>query len=90
MWTSNWKAATLGVMSTERVKNEFFVAVTTSYQSFRALAQLMLTEVPSLYLHAALVLAIQRLVATRPCVLLLKHKKIRTLAILLNSTTRNL
>lgn len=70
MWTGDWEAAALGVMSTERVKNELFVAVTTGYQSFRALTQLMLTEVPSLYFHATFILAVEWFITTCPCVLL--------------------
>lgn len=70
MWTSDWETATLCVVGTERVKNELFVAITTGNQPLRAFAKLVLAQVPSLYFHAALVLAVQWLVTARPRVFL--------------------
>lgn len=70
--TGDWKAAALGVVGTERVKNKLFVAVTAGHQPLRALAQLVLAEMPPLHLHAAFVLAVERLVATRARVFLRK------------------
>lgn len=77
MRTGDRETAALGVMGAECVKDELFVAVSTCYQSFRALAQLMLAEMPSLHLHAAFVLAVKGLVATRARVLLQRNESER-------------
>lgn len=74
MRTGDRKTATLGVMGTERVKNKLFVAVATGHQSFCALAQLVLAEMPSLHLHAAFVLTVKGLVAACARVFLQRNK----------------
>lgn len=70
MRTGDGETAALGVMCREGVEDELLVAVATGHQSFRALAELVLAEVTTLYLHAALVLAVVGLVAAGADVLL--------------------
>lgn len=72
MRTRHGEASALGVMRAEGVEDELLAAVATCHQPFGALAELMLAEVSPLHLHAALVLAVQRLVAARSSVFLQK------------------
>lgn len=72
MRTRNRKSAAFRMMSAERIEDKFFVTITTSDQPLGAFAQLVLTDVPPLHLHAAFILAIQRLVAACSRVLLQK------------------
>lgn len=62
--------AALGVVGRQRVENELLVAVAAGHQPLRALALLVLAQVAALNLHAALVLAVQWLVAACADVLL--------------------
>lgn len=73
MRTRNRKSAAFRMMSAERIEDKFFVTITTSDQPLGAFAQLVLTDVSPLHLHAAFILAIQRLVAACSRVLLQKY-----------------
>lgn len=75
MRTRDRESTALGVMRAQRVEDEFLVAVTTRHQPLRALTQLVLPQVSPLNLHAALVLAVERLIPTRTGVFLDEKKK---------------
>lgn len=64
------EAAALGVMRREGVENELLGAVAAGHQPLGALAELVLAQVATLHLHAALVLAVEGLVAAGTHVLL--------------------
>jgi hypothetical protein len=79
--TGDGEAAALGVMGREGVEDELLVAVATGHEPLGALAQLVLAEVTTLHLHAALVLAVEGLVAARADVLLKESGRARILVV---------
>lgn len=68
--TGDGEAAALGVVGRQRVEDELLVAVAAGHQPLGALSELVLAQVATLHLHAALVLAVQGLVAARANVFL--------------------
>lgn len=70
MWTGDGEASAFGVMRRQGVEDELLVAVAAGHQSFGAFAEFVLAQMTTLDLHAALVLAVEGLVAAGADVLL--------------------